>query len=299
MKTETVVEYSGQYKTVNDYAEALRSWMIQVYQIQCLHSSFPFFLANLQAQSSLNEATVRSLGTTPNSPSSATSATATVNTATPRVAAQPPQRNIQNRFQNAAQQRQEAQMQGIEYTIPSFWKRFLAEMIDFLLLFVIKLGITYIAVDAFDLLEDIDKYDLETLRTDILNDYKAALSMTSDILLLELIHRIGTCVFEALCLHRGPAGLGGATPGKRLMKLRVVRCEFAAPALGDNVIVYPSTDLGIYRAIVRSVVKNFSMTFLFPVCFALFSFPHNRTIYDMLAGSIVVQERTRPNNNNR
>lgn len=51
------------------------------------------------------------------------------------------------------------------------------------------------------------------------------------------------------------------------------------------------------RAVIRSVVKNFSLTFLFPICFTLFSFQHNRTVYDIIAGSIVVEER--PNQRRR
>ncbi|KAK8721886.1 hypothetical protein OTU49_012619, partial [Cherax quadricarinatus] len=85
---------------------------------------------------------------------------------------------------------------GVEYTIPPLWKRLIAEVIDFLLLFAIKLAVTFAAVDAFDLLSDIEKYDFENLGADIMSDYKMALDMTSEILVLELIHRIGTCVFE-------------------------------------------------------------------------------------------------------
>ncbi|MCL4127846.1 UNVERIFIED_CONTAM: hypothetical protein GTU68_066016 [Idotea baltica] len=274
---EPIEHYSGPYKSSSDYADALRTWMVQLYQVQCIHSSFPLFLANLQAQASQ---TASSSSTS--SPSPAPSSTQTHQSTQPNQ----PQPQAQPR-------RQETPRQGLEYAVPPIWKRFGAEMIDFLLLFIIKLGITYIAVDTFDLLEDVDKYDFETLSTDILTDYRAALNMTSDLLFLELIHRIGTCVFEALCLHRGPRGLGGATPGKKMMGLRVVRCEFAAPALADRILVYPSYDLGIGRAIVRSVVKNLSLTFLFPICFTMFSFQHNRTIYDILAGSIVVEERPR------
>lgn len=39
---------------------------------------------------------------------------------------------------------------GITYRIPPIWKRFVAEFIDSMLLFVLKLSITYIAVDVFD-----------------------------------------------------------------------------------------------------------------------------------------------------
>ena len=51
------------------------------------------------------------------------------------------------------------------------------------------------------------------------------MDFTSDFVLLESIHRLVVCIFEALCLHRGFGGRrGGATPGKYLMGLRVVSC---------------------------------------------------------------------------
>jgi hypothetical protein len=44
-----------------------------------------------------------------------------------------------------------------EYTIPPLWKRFLAEFIDFVILFVLKIVVTFIAVDWFDMI-DLDRY---------------------------------------------------------------------------------------------------------------------------------------------
>ena len=51
-------------------------------------------------------------------------------------------------------------------------------------------------------------------------------------------------MFQAICLHRGTVGVGGATPGKKVFSLRVVRCEWMAPTLNDQAIVYPATDIG-------------------------------------------------------
>jgi len=42
-------------------------------------------------------------------------------------------------------------------------------------------------------------------------------------------------------------------------------------------------------AVVRSVIKNFSLAFFFPVCLTVFFFTHNRTGYDIISGSIVVE----------
>ena len=44
-----------------------------------------------------------------------------------------------------------------------------------------------------------------------------------------------------------------------------------------------------FSALVRSVIKNFTMAFFFPACFTVFFFQHNRTAYDVLAKTIVVQ----------
>lgn len=41
---------------------------------------------------------------------------------------------------------------GFEYIIPPLYKRLLAEFIDFMLLFILKLIVTFIAVDMFELM---------------------------------------------------------------------------------------------------------------------------------------------------
>ncbi|MPC09736.1 Protein FAM8A1 [Portunus trituberculatus] len=239
----TQPQQEQQYGSNEEYITALQGWIAQLYQLQCVAMSFPYFLASLHSQAS----------------------------------------------------------QGIEYKIPSVWKRLVAEVIDFALLFVIKLAVTFAAVDTFDLFSNVKKYEFENLRADFLADYHLAFQMTSEILVLELIHRVATCLFEALCLHRGSGGAGGATPGKKIVGLRVVYCEWVAPTAADQALVYPASDLGLARAILRSVMKNFLLMFLFPVCFTFISFHHNRTIYDVLAGSVVVEDtplHQRNNHNN-
>lgn len=41
---------------------------------------------------------------------------------------------------------------GYEYIIPPLYKRLLAEFIDFMLLFILKLIVTFVAVDMFELM---------------------------------------------------------------------------------------------------------------------------------------------------
>ena len=82
------------------------------------------------------------------------------------------------------------------FVIPPIWKRIVAELLDFMILFVLKVMITFIAVDAFDLV-DLENYDLP-VAFDLLNltpenlklDYNFAVQLTQEILILELVHRL-------------------------------------------------------------------------------------------------------------
>lgn len=185
---------------------------------------------------------------------------------------------------------------GIEYRIPPLWKRFIAEFLDFLILFLLKLAVTFVAVDFFDFI-DLDKYDLDILQSNVKIDYKMALEMTSEILFLELIHRVVVCLFETFWIYRSLGRqFGGATPGKSLVGIRVVLCTKVTPIDGRPagvVAVYPGTDVGLGWAFARSFVKNLVLAVLFPICFALFFFRHNRTGYDILCHTIVVENQPR------
>lgn len=110
--------------------------------------------------------------------------------------------------------------------------------------------------------------------------------------------------FQAFWLQHGVYGyIGGATPGKYIMGLRVVQCQSITPVQRPNepnlVLVSPGTDLGLPLALGRSVAKNFVLAFLFPVCFSLFFFRFNRTGYDLICNSIVIEDPYRNTNNNR
>lgn len=44
-----------------------------------------------------------------------------------------------------------------------------------------------------------------------------------------------------------------------------------------------------FSAFIRSVIKNFSMAFFFPVCLTVFFFQHNRAAYDVISNCAVVE----------
>ncbi|XP_015587868.1 protein FAM8A1 isoform X2 [Cephus cinctus] len=282
-----------------EYFKKLEKWLQEAYAWQSVVAMFPYYVMSSQL---LN----RTPGVTPfppQVPPNAGAATATNN--------DPNNVNATNR-QNNVPLRQGGQqeprgpfrppgVEGFEYRIPPIWKRFVAEFIDSMVLFIAKFLMSLFN-EFYEL--SIEQYDLDQFQKNLRFDYIMALEMTSELLILELIHRIMVCIFETFFLYRGLNGrIGGATPGKLVMGLRVVQCRSITPIErpdgSDVVLVSPGTDLGLPLAIGRSVVKNLIIALLFPICFALFFFRFNRTGYDLVCNSIVVEDPYRIPNNNR
>lgn len=85
---------------------------------------------------------------------------------------------------------------------------------------------------------------------------------------------------------------GGATPGKSVMGLRVISATVVEPApeMPPNVvIIYPGTNLGFCNSLYRALIKNSVLMILFPLCFLIFFANFNRTGYDVICHSMVVE----------
>jgi len=272
------------------YSAQVAAWLNQAYHAQMIQIGFPSFLAY---QASLGRLGPQVFGS-----SSAPSAAPAPAQPAPAV---PQGINLTLNLPAGGQIPRVTVIQASDlniFTIPPVWKRVAAETIDFLILIVLKVMITFIAVDFFELV-DLEQYDLPldilSLHPDKL-DVRLALQFTQEILVLELVHRMVVCLFEALCTHRsvGPPGVpGGATPGKVVMGLRIIKCNQVSSLGGNRVRVLPATDLGLGWAAIRSILKNFSLAFFFPVCFSLLFLPFSRTLYDIMARSIVVETHFR------
>lgn len=87
--------------------------------------------------------------------------------------------------------------------------------------------------------------------------------------------------------------LGGATPGKSLMGIKVVLCYKVHQVGNDaNIVkVIPATNLGLGWSLARSILKNIILALLFPFFLPVFLNKFYRTSYDILCNSIVVEER--------
>lgn len=176
------------------------------------------------------------------------------------------------------------------YIIPPMWKRIVAEIIDFLILFLIKMFLTIIVLESFDII-DLENYGLNSFHKKLQNP-KLAMQMSVEILMLEILHRFIVCCYETYWLV-----VRCATPGKRYMGLAVVHAVNVTHVQGhveETVIAHPCTALSIKDAVFRALLKNVFIGLLLPICFVLLFFKYNRTGYDLMTNSLVVEYNPNP-----
>ncbi|XP_054741293.1 protein FAM8A1 [Anastrepha obliqua] len=210
---------------------------------------------------------------------------------------------------------------GYEYVIAPFWKRVVAEIIDMLILLVLKIVITFTIMNLFDLDLGFD-IDKEVLRKALEDDDYASflgvsmdfLAFSSDLLMLELLTKIIVCFYEAIWT----AAYNGATPGKAAMNLSIQYVEavyplqppvdvqaqlpplarrfqgFQAQRVPVTALLFPAEVPTFQRAFLRAVSKNLIMTLFFPMCFIIIFFKNNRTAYDIVTKTIVVESNPNP-----
>lgn len=184
--------------------------------------------------------------------------------------------------------------EGRIYKIPDVWKRVAAELIDFFLLLIMKIFVTYIAIEFLDLV-DLSKFDLSEIDFEELDTYQFAIELTSEILVIETVHRFIVILFETVFLMRNLAFAndnGGSTPGKKIMGLRVVSCSEIQELPGDRIKVTPAGNVGFGFALLRALIKNFSSIFFLPASLTVFVSIHNRAAYDIASRCIVVEDVT-------
>ncbi|MCI4391955.1 hypothetical protein PGIGA_G00140330 [Pangasianodon gigas] len=176
------------------------------------------------------------------------------------------------------------QQAGREYTIPSPLHRFLAEMVDFFILFCVKATIV-LWIMHLSGMKDISKVIMQFVVEEI--DENTSLEDLQKMMVVALVYRVLVCFYEIICIW----GAGGATPGKFLLGLRVVTCDSIVLVRPNRVLVVPASNVTLSASTVRALNKNLSIAFLFPVFITLLFFQHNRTVYDIVAGTIVVRRR--------
>ncbi|XP_043661832.1 protein FAM8A1 [Drosophila teissieri] len=223
----------------------------------------------------------------------------------PAAAARSPPPNFRRLrvMDEAAQQEIIQRLGGYEYVLAPFWKRAVAETIDMLILFIVKIIITFGVVNLFNMEFDEDvirrTLDEEDLFGNFIDTSLDFISISTDLLLIEMLTKLTVCCYEALWTSL----YNGATPGKSLMKIRIHYVEavlpLQAPPLPQFVLqpqrepmralLYPAQTPTLMRSFARALTKNLGMTLLFPICVVMIFFKNNRTAYDVLTKTIVVE----------
>jgi len=248
-------------KTCNEYVQHLNVWILQTMQYNWFAHNYPLIMSSMASMQSTPSSTPNHFNFLINNMN---------------------QTFVNNMATNGPQN-------GRVFAIPRLWKRITAEVIDFCFLLILKLMVTYVAVDYLDLI-DLDKFDLSLLDNDF-DALQMAYELTSEIIIIEMIHRFIVCAYETICLYSGQMGReGGSTPGKAIFGISVVSCD-TIDDLGNGLIrVNPAKNIGILWSLLRALIKNLSAVFFIPASLTVFLSPHNRAAYDILCKCVVVQE---------
>ncbi|CAF0802276.1 unnamed protein product [Rotaria sordida] len=174
-----------------------------------------------------------------------------------------------------------AEIRNARLKIASVWRRFIAEIIDFILLHVFKISIVFFLANYFDIIDE-SRLTLTYMISNLL--YDETFSFPMELICIEFGYLITSIAFESFCLTRY-----GATPGKRLLRLRVLKCDHLQMQENGDLTIEPCTLLNCGAAFTRSSFKSLMSTFLFPaLIIALFTSQYRQTNYDIAANTVVV-----------
>ncbi|XP_075169279.1 uncharacterized protein LOC142241399 [Haematobia irritans] len=206
---------------------------------------------------------------------------------------------------------------GYEYVLAPFWKRAVAELIDMVIMLFLKIVTIFVITNVFgfNIMLDMDK---EVLNKAMENDDFASaliysldfLAFSSDLLAFEVATKLFVCLYEAVLT----IFLDGASLGKHVMGLSIKYCEamvqippngqipppmgpqiqlgFQTPRVQMRALLFPAETPTFTRAFVRAVAKNLILSLLFPMFFLMIFFKNNRTAYDIMTKTVVVENNS-------
>ncbi|KAJ8968277.1 hypothetical protein NQ314_002382 [Rhamnusium bicolor] len=163
-------------------------------------------------------------------------------------------RNIASPFYQTSNQSTPVPVQPMsiyEFVIPPFWKRIVAEVVDFLILFLIKMVLTFLLLEG---ITDIHFYEFGYFQKSM-KSFKLGVPVAIELLTLELLQRLVVCAYEAYFLK----GRLCATPGKLCMGLIVIAVGNISPILGrqsETIKVTGATALGWQKITIKSNFKK-------------------------------------------
>ncbi|KAH8403098.1 hypothetical protein KR222_004971, partial [Zaprionus bogoriensis] len=224
-----------------------------------------------------------------------------------------PQFGVFTWYNEAEQQEIVQRLGGTEAIAAPFWKRVVAELIDVIIIIVVKLVTAFIIVFS-DLNIDFERIvGSKALKGkgiflslfDVSMDF---IKLSTEFFFFIILTKLLVCFYECLCMTFN----NGATPGKEIMKLRVLYVEAVVPLQQMVmpvfifqiqrepfwVMLYPAEQPTFMRSFMRTFAKNLVVTLFFPICLILIFLRNNRTTYDIISKTIVVETDTLPSTPN-
>uniref|UniRef100_A0A0N5BBP8 RDD domain-containing protein n=1 Tax=Strongyloides papillosus TaxID=174720 RepID=A0A0N5BBP8_STREA len=171
--------------------------------------------------------------------------------------------------------------------VASYSKRLLAELLDFFIFFFIKLGLLFLIVEVGYL--DIQEY--ERFLTDEI-DIQNLLDLSQGLLPADLLCKFISSIVEATMISFGLSIFPrGCTPGKFVMGIKIIDCVSIQPnqEIPGSYTIVRTEGVSFAKALARSFIKNFAISFFYPISCAAYVFPYNRAVYDVVAKTLVVQ----------
>ncbi|KAM6103689.1 protein FAM8A1 isoform 2-T2 [Theristicus caerulescens] len=147
---------------------------------------------------------------------------------------------------------------GREFIIPSLAHRFIAEMVDFFILFFIKATIV-LSIMHLSGIKDISKFAMHYIIEEI--DEDTSMEDLQKMMIVALIYRLLVCFYEIICIW----GAGGATPGKFLLGLRVVTCDTSVLIAPSRVLVIPSSNVSMTTS-AGNIISSELWGWIFVLC---------------------------------
>ncbi|CAM9647533.1 unnamed protein product [Lampetra planeri] len=171
---------------------------------------------------------------------------------------------------------------GRQFTVPTLTRRLAAEAVDFLILCCFKVSVT-VGILYRSGIKDPSDFALHLLLEDI--NEETSVEEIQRMIIVALVYRLFVCLYEWICVW----GIGGATPGKFLLGMRVLSCDSCVTVQADRVLLLNPNNVGMAASAVRSVIKNISIAAFLPALTTVFFNQHNRAGYDVVAGTVVVR----------
>ncbi|KAL7741634.1 hypothetical protein ACLKA6_019402 [Drosophila palustris] len=192
---------------------------------------------------------------------------------------------------------------GTEMLVAPFWKRATAELIDTLIICILKIILAFLIHNSSspDFEKHIARKSLseEQIYISLFEVSLDLFTLSYDVLVFILLTKAIVCCYECLWIIFN----NGSTPGKYWMNLRVLYVETMVPLEQQRevfqvqstafwALIYPAVTPNGLRTFLRVVTKNLIVTCIFPVCIILLFPRNNRTTYDIISKTVVVEMNT-------